>query len=304
MGRAILLGLAAFAGLADPFFAQSQPAQPPAASQDPLQAAWAAARTTAVLGPAKVKLLDQGELTIPAGDIFVPAAEANQIMEAIGNPSSPSRFGLIVSRKDQDIWMVDVAWLNEGYVRDDEARDWKPDTLLASLKDNTEQDNAGREARGLPPLDVVGWAQPPSYDAAAHRLVWSMLVKDRGAPASVPQTVNYNTYALGREGYFSLDLITDSAHIAADRPVAAQLLGSLNFAAGKRYQDFNHSTDKVAAYGLAALVGVVAVKKLGLLALAGVFLLKVWKLGLLALAGAAAAFRKFFRRKPDEDATL
>lgn len=304
MGRAILLGLAAFAGLAAPVFAQAEPAQPVAKAQNALEAAWTAARKTAIPGPAKVKLLDQGELAIPAGDVFVPAAEANRIMEAIGNPASSSRFGLIVSLKDQDIWMVDVAWLKEGYVRDDEARDWKPDTLLASLKDNTEQDNAGREARGLPALDVVGWAQPPAYDAAAHRLVWSMLVKDRGAPASVPQTVNYNTYALGREGYFSLDLITDSTHITADRPVAAQLLGSLNFAAGKRYQDFNQSTDKVAAYGLAALVGVVAVKKLGLLALAGVFLLKVWKLGLLALAGASAAFRKFFRRKADEDATL
>ena len=103
MGRTILLGLAAFAGLADPVLAQSQPAQPPATSQNPLEAAWVAAGKTAILGPAKIKLLDQGELAIPAGDAFVPAAEANQIMEAIGNPSSPTRFGLIVSRKDTDI---------------------------------------------------------------------------------------------------------------------------------------------------------------------------------------------------------
>jgi len=82
------------------------------------------------------------------------------------------------------------------------------------------------------------------------------------------------------------------------------LLGTLNFVPGKRYQDFNQSTDKVAAYGLAALVGVVAVKKLGLLAMAGVFLLKVWKLGLIAIAGAAAGVRKFFGRKnADEDMT-
>jgi uncharacterized membrane-anchored protein len=53
------------------------------------------------------------------------------------------------------------------------------------------------------------------------------------------------------------------------------------------------------------LVGAVAVKKLGLLALAGVFLLKIWKLGLVAIAGGAAAARKFFRRKnKDEDAAL
>ena len=296
----VLLCLAAVAGLADPVWAQ--PAPKPPAAPSALEAAWAAAGKTAIVGPAKIKLLDQGELTIPAGDVFVPAAEANRIMEAIGNPAHSSRFGLIVSRKDQDIWMVDVDWIKEGYVRDGDAKDWKPDTLLSTLKDNTEQDNTGRQARGLPALDILGWAQPPAYDAAAHRLVWSMRLKERGAPENVPQVINYNTYALGRDGYFSLDLITDSAHLAADRGVASQLLGTLNFVPGKRYQDFNQSTDKVAAYGLAALVGVVAVKKLGLLAMAGVFLLKIWKLGLIAIAGGATAVRKFFRRKTaDED---
>jgi uncharacterized membrane-anchored protein len=275
------------------------PAQPAASNEAAeLEAAWGAARKTAVLGPGKVKLLDQGEITIPAGEVFVPAAEANRIMVALGNPATPGRFGLIVGRKDQDRWLVDLEWIKEGYVRDGDAKDWKPDTLLASLKENTERDNADRKARGLPQLDVQGWAQPPAYDATTHRLVWSLLLKDRGAPANEPQTINYNTYALGREGYFSLDLLTDSAHIAADRQVAGQLLGSLNFAPGKRYQDFNASTDKVAAYGLAALVGAVAVKKLGLLALLGAFLIKAWKLALIAIAGGTATVRKIFRRKP------
>jgi uncharacterized membrane-anchored protein len=282
------------------------PAQPAASNEAAeLEAAWGAARKTAVLGPGKVKLLDQGEITIPAGEVFVPAAEANRIMVALGNPATPGRFGLIVGRKDQDRWLVDLEWIKEGYVRDGDAKDWKPDTLLASLKENTDRDNADRKARGLPELDVLGWAQPPAYDATTHRLVWSLLLKDRGAPANEPQTVNYNTYALGREGYFSLDLLTDSTHAAADRQVAGQLLGSLNFAPGKRYQDFNASTDKVAAYGLAALVGVVAVKKLGLLALLGAFLIKAWKLALIAIAGGAAAVRKIFRRKPvGEDGTI
>ena len=152
-------------------------------------------------------------------------------------------------------------------------------------------------ARKLPALDVIGWAQAPTYDKSSHRLIWSLLLKNQGDPANAPQTVNYNTYALGREGYFSLDLITDSTRIAADRKVAAQLLDSLQFAQGKRYQDFNGSTDKVAAYGLAALVGVVAVKKLGLLAMLGVFFVKAWKLALVAILGGGAAIRKFFRRK-------
>jgi uncharacterized membrane-anchored protein len=48
--------------------------------------------------------------------------------------------------------------------------------------------------------------------------------------------------------------------------------------------------------GIAALIGAVAVKKLGLLAVLGVFLLKAWKLTAIAVIGIGAAIRRFFRR--------
>ena len=65
-------------------------------------------------------------------------------------------------------------------------------------------------------------------------------------------------------------------------------MGAVTFNDGKRYTDFDASTDKVAAYGLAALVAGVAAKKLGLLAIAGAFVLKFAKviaLGAAALGG-------------------
>ena len=58
------------------------------------------------------------------------------------------------------------------------------------------------------------------------------------------------------------------------RKAATQLLEGLSYNEGKRYADFNASTDRVAEYGLAALVGVAVAKKLGLIALIGVFLAK------------------------------
>ena len=277
-----------------PAFAQSQPQQQVKAE---IQAAWDAASKTAVRGPAQIKLLDEATLNITSDEVFIPSAEANRIMAALGNPSTPSRFGLVVSKNDKVPWVVDVDWTKEGYVRDGDAKDWQPDALLQSLKDGTEQDNAARLARGLPALDVTGWVEQPAYDAKNHRLVWSLSLRDRGSPANEPQTINYNTYALGRDGYFSLDLITGSDTIATDKQVARNLLATLNYVPGKRYQDFRSSTDKVAAYGLAALIGVVAVKKLGLLAMLGVFFVKVWKLAAIAVAGAAGAFRRFFKRR-------
>jgi len=272
-------------------------ATPPPRLQADMQAAWAAAKRTAVPGPAEIKLLDEGTLRLTADEVFIPAAEANGIMHAYGNATSASRFGLVVSRRDKALWLIDVKWIKEGYVRDGDAKDWQPDAMLDTLRHGTEADNADRIARGIPAMDITGWVQPPAYDSKTHRLIWSLASRDRGAPAGAPQTINYNTYALGRDGYFSLDLITDDKDIGADKVVAQRLLGSLAYDPGKRYEDFNNSTDKVAAYGLAALVGVVAVKKLGLLAVAGAFLLKAWKLGMVAIAGIGAAIRRFFRRK-------
>jgi uncharacterized membrane-anchored protein len=71
----------------------------------------------------------------------------------------------------------------------------------------------------------------------------------------------------------------------------------VSFAEGKRYADFDSSTDKVAAYGLAALVGGLAAKKLGLLAVAGVFIAKFFKIILVAVLAGGATLRKFFTRK-------
>ena len=69
-----------------------------------------------------------------------------------------------------------------------------------------------------------------------------------------PLGVNYNTYALGREGYFSLDLLTDADQLNADKAHSLLLLGALEYDKGKAYEDFDASSDRIAAYGITALI--------------------------------------------------
>jgi uncharacterized membrane-anchored protein len=261
-----------------------------------IQAAWKAAKVTATVGPAEVKLLDEATLKIKDGESFVPSAEAAQVMRAYGNTNDSDLTGLVVGTKKDDSWMVVIDHTQDGYVRDGDAKEWEPDAMLDSLKEGTEEANKDRAARGYPELEILGWVQPPKYDAATHRLVWSLRVRDKGEDPSEPNNINYNTYALGRDGYFSLNLLTSSEDIDHDRPFVQDLLANLTYQPGKRYEDFDNSTDKVAEYGLAALIGAVAVKKLGLLAVIGVFLLKAWKIAAIAVVGIGAAIRRFFRR--------
>ncbi len=275
--------------------AQPAPSSPEARQAESL-AAWRAAQGVATSGPAAIPLRDQATLQLPKGMVFIPQAEATRVSRALGNTPGPSLVGMVTTFEPDDDWIVLIRWVAEGYVRDDEAADIKPDAVLEDLRAGTVEGNKDRIERGFPELAITGWTQPPRYDQPTHRLSWAMGVKLKDE-ADDAASINFNTRALGRNGYFGLNLISDVATIDKNRAVSATLLSNLDFNAGAGYADFNPSTDKVAEYGLMALLGVVAAKKLGLIALAGVFVLKFAKIGLLAVAGVGLAIRRFFGRK-------
>jgi uncharacterized membrane-anchored protein len=262
------------------------------------------ARQAAQAGPRDIPLGTQAVLQLPAGHVFIPQPQANGLLRAMGNPGRDERLlGLVFPRnesepdKDSDSWFMTLRFEDAGYVKDDDARDWNADDLLKGYREGTEASNEERLKMGASPIEILGWAEKPAYDANTHRLAWAMSSREKGAPADEPQGVNYNTYVLGREGYFSMNLVTGLAQLQAHKPAAHTLLAALNFNDGKRYADFNSSTDKVAEYGLAALVVGVAAKKLGFIAMAGLFLAKFAKVILLGLAVFGAGAMKLFKRK-------
>lgn len=262
-----------------------------------LNAAFEAARKVAQSGPTDVKLVEQAALKLPEHFVFIPRKEAAQLMHAFGNRTGDDLLGVIFPTGDKpENWFVVMRFVKEGYVKDDDAKHWDASDMLTSFKEGTAEGNKERKARGIPEIEIVGWVEKPRYDAATHQLVWAMSSRDIGAPSTAGQGINYNTYTLGREGYISMNLVTDLDAIEKHKPIAKRLLGGLTFVDGKRYADFDGSTDKVAAYGLAALVGGVAAKKLGLFALMGVFLAKFWKIVAVAVAGGAGIFSKFRKR--------
>lgn len=263
------------------------------------EAAFKAAKAVQKAGPADIPLRDQAHLKLPEGYIWVPTPAAAQLMRSMGNRTDDTFIGAIFPADDNADWMAVVKFVKEGYIKDDDAKDWNADDLLKSLKEGTEAANEERAKRGIPGIEVTGWAQKPQYEAATHRLVWSALSKKKGDTGD-RQGVNYNTYALGREGYLSLNLITNAKDLDTYKPDAAKLLAALQYDDGKKYADFNSSTDKVAAYGLAALVAGVAVKKLGIFALALAFLAKFAKIAVVAGGAAIWGVAKIFKKKNPE----
>lgn len=259
---------------------------------------WSDAKAASQTGPASVALGDQAKLALPAGQVFVPQPHANKVLNAMGNPGNDTRLQGLVFPDGEAPWFMTIRYEASGYVKDDDAKDWNADDLLKSYREGTEASNEARVKMGVPAMEILGWAEKPAYSSATHRLAWAMSSRDKGAAASDPQGVNYNTYALGREGYYSMNLVTGLADLAKHKPDAHALLDALQFNDGKRYADFNSSTDKVAEYGLAALVVGVAAKKLGFFAVAALFLAKFAKIIFIAVAAFGAGAFKFFKRKP------
>jgi len=272
-------------------------AQPNEADNASLKAEVARVRQ---VGPAEVALHDQARLKLPDGTMFVPQPTANKILKSMGNHGDERVLGLIYPLTPDQDWAMVAEYEPAGYIKDDDARDWNADDLLKSLKEGTAAANEERTKAGFPALEVTGWAEKPAYEAATHRLVWAATAVHPGA-TNEPAVVNYNTYALGRQGYISINLLTDSKSLAADKVHARDMLSRLEFVEGKRYADFDSKTDHIAEYGLAALVAGVAVKKLGLLALVGVTLLKFWKIGLIALAGVGSLWPRLRKRFGKQD---
>jgi uncharacterized membrane-anchored protein len=282
--------------------ASPSPPSPPTPEQQRQaeeRAAEQAAMQAKIVGPRDVSLGDQGSFVVPKEFYFIPKPEGMRLMRAWGNVIDPNVFlGLAFSSRKEDRWTAEISFVKEGYVKDDDAKNWNADDLLAKLKEGTQSANDDRIARGFPELEVLGWVERPAYDATTHRLVWSLSLREKNASGSEPRTVNYNTYLLGRDGYFTLNFITGADRIEAEKETARTLLSNLSFAPGKRYEDFNSSTDKIAAYGIAALVGGLVAKKLGLLALAALFVVKFVKVIALGAAAVTAGIAKWFRRRP------
>ena len=276
-------------------------ANPPSAQkniENEAQAANAAAIAAIREGPVEIKFTDQAVLALPKGYGFVPAAEAARVLKSMGNSPGEGLLGILLPDDETGgSWFVVANFEKSGYIKDDDAKNWNADELLTSLKEGTEAGNKERVARGIPEIEVVGWVETPRYEAATQRLIWAASTQPKHATAAGKKGVNYNTYALGREGYISLNLVTALGEVEAHKPVAKTLLGALTFNEGKRYADFNSSTDKVAEYGLAALIGGIAAKKLGLLALGVAFFAKFAKIIAIGAVVAGGGFAKYFKSK-------
>jgi len=231
---------------------------------------------------------------------FLEAQDARRLLtQAWGNPPDAvgDVLGMIVradtSPLSREGWGVVVTYKKEGYVKDDDAASIDYDKLLKQMQEASEEDNAQRSKQGYSTVQIKGWAERPFYDAATHKLYWAKELRFSDAAES---TLNYDVRVLGRNGVLSLNAVAGIGQLEQIKSDMREVQAFTEFSAGHRYTEFNASTDKVAAYGVAALVAGGVAAKMGLFAKLGVLLLGLKKGLVFLLAGAGALVAKIFKR--------
>jgi len=249
----------------------------------------------------KVDLGTIASLDIPKGFKFLDARQAEFVLHDLWkNPASPSLGMLVPEDRSpylRDCWAVEITYEEDGHVKDDDAKDIKYDELLIKMQNTIEEQNPEREKQGYKAMELVGWAEPPYYDAATHKLYWAKKLKEINDTTIF---LNYNIRILGRKGVLVLNAIGGIEQLAEIKAQTPTMLAATNFTSGNTYAEFNSSVDKVAAYGIAGLIAGGILAKTGLFAKIGILLLKFLKPLLVAVAGFGTWVMRFFRAKREE----
>jgi uncharacterized membrane-anchored protein len=220
-------------------------------------------------------------IEVPDGMVFLAKSEARWMLEkAWGNPPDDSVEGLLLGDGgEEDDRVVVVSYDREGHVDDSDARDIDYADLLSSMQEGVRETSAENVRHGYRSEELLGWAEPPHYDAAARKLYWAKSIRFGDSPE--PQ-LNYCIRILGREGVLELNALGATADLPNIAPVAQAVMEGSAFLAGQRYEDYQEGSDLAQAGGIAGLIaGGVVAKKLGFLALIGVLLAKFGKIRVL-----------------------
>ncbi|MFY0672734.1 MAG: DUF2167 domain-containing protein [Bacteroidia bacterium] len=237
-------------------------------------------------------VLGDGEatITIPDGYRLLGPKDAKFIMEDQWNNPPNATLGLLIPPGQSPFspvmsYAIDITYEEEGYVDDEDAAEINYDELLDELKEEAIEAAPELRKQGYQGYEIIGWAQEPYYDYDNKKLHWA---KEARFDSAETNTLNYNIRILGRKGYLVMNVIGDMDALPDVQNHIDEILGSVEFNDGYRYDQFDSNIDKVAAYGIGGLIAGKVLAKAGFF----VLLAKFWKFIAVGAIGLFALIRK------------
>jgi uncharacterized membrane-anchored protein len=242
-------------------------------------------------------------LDLPQNFRYLNPADATRVLvDAWGNPPGGTTLGMIVpadgSLLSQEGWGVIITYQEDGHVNDEDANKINYGDLLKQMKEDTATENEQRVKQGYPSMLLSGWAEDPHYDPSTHKLYWAL---DLATGDSQEHTLNYNIRVLGRKGVLVLNAVAGMHQLSGIKTEMQNVIAFTEFKPGNGYADFNSNTDKVAEYGIAALVAGGVAAKLGLFAKLFALLVAFKKAIIIGFVALVAAIKKLLGLKKKEE---
>jgi len=238
---------------------------------------------------------------------YVDPAGTETLLTGIwGNPPSRERsLGMIVPAGftpfDSQAWCVVIRYQNDGYVKDNDAEKINYTKLLKQMQESVREGSKQRVKDGYPSIELVGWATPPRYDQQTHKFYWAKELKFGDTPDE--HTLNYNLRILGRRGILELNAVSGMSQFSQIEKATPDILAMVNFNSGNRYADYTPGTDKIATYGLAALVAGGIAAKAGFFKGLLIAILALKKFLIIGVIAVVAFLKKIFGRKSETAAS-
>ena len=206
-------------------------------------------------------------IQLPDDYTYLQQGDARYVVEDLWeNVPDNTVVGLVVPPDlptgEEADWAIIVSYVADGYVSDDDAGSIDYDSMLTDMQRDARREADDLRAQGYSAAELLNWAEPPHYDHVGKKLYWAQRLLFDGD--TIP-TLNYNVRVLGRRGYLLLNAVADDGMLPTVSVGSKEILEVTNFTAGNRYEDFDPSYDKIAAYGIGGLIAGKLLAKAGIL---------------------------------------
>ena len=115
-------------------------------------------------------------LSVPKSFHFLDANNAETVLVKLWRnpPARKPPLGLLIPAGmtpfSSNCWVVTISYNDDGYVKDDNASKINYNGLLKQMQQAVEENNKVRQEKGYPAVHLLGWAEPPHYDATTHKM--------------------------------------------------------------------------------------------------------------------------------------
>ncbi len=207
------------------------------------------------IGPHVGELGEEAKVDVPEGMMFLGHADTVRLLQAMENPTSGYELGTITPVDENESWFVFFEFDETGYISAEESDELDAVKLLDTIREGNEMANRKRTDNGWAPMSIDGWQAPPLYNESTQNLEWAISGNSEGLPI-----INHDIRMLGRYGVMQVSLVADPDDYERVLPAVQNMLHSFRFKVGHGHSEYV-AGDRVAEYGLAALItGGIAVK--------------------------------------------